>query len=82
MNPCTCHISNLRCKNEQCYLLIVARSVFRTEVVYILSSIMKELKQEDFSARECVMALRRELKRTNNIQCDLFDQTANSIWGS
>jgi hypothetical protein len=30
-NPCTCDISNLKCKNERCELLKASRKVFKIE---------------------------------------------------
>ena len=78
---CTCHISNLRCKNEKCLLLINARGLFKSEASNILRSIMTRLHQQGFTKKECVRALRRELNHKNQIQFDLFDETAEQIWG-
>ena len=79
-NECTCHISNLKCKNEKCILLITARGLFKSEINNILQSIMKNLYKEGFAKKECVKALRRELNNKNNIQYDIFDQVADRIF--
>lgn len=80
MEPCTCHISNLRCKNQNCSLLITARGLFKSEASKILFVIMKGLKQQAFSKKECIRALRREFNHKNQINHDLFDEIANQIW--
>lgn len=81
MEPCTCHISNLKCKSQQCELLITSRGLFKTEVANILFAILKNLKKAGLERKDCIRALRRELNHKNQIQHDLFDETANRIWG-
>ncbi len=78
---CTCHISNLKCKNEKCLLLITARGTFKAEVSNMLRFIMNRLEQQGFTKKECVRALRRELNHKNKVQYDLFDETAEIVWG-
>jgi len=80
MEICTCHISNLSCKNQKCRLLIVARECFKKEVSNILINIMTRLFQQEFSKKESIRALRRELKHLNKLNLDLFDETANLVW--
>lgn len=82
MEPCTCHISNLRCKNERCLLLITARGLFKKEVSNIMRAIMNNLKKSGFERKDCVRALRRELNHKNQIQYDVFEETAETIWGN
>ncbi len=80
MEACTCHISNLRCKNEKCLLLITARGLFKSKLGDILGSIFENLQQQGFQKKECVRALRREVNHRNSIQHDIFDVMANAIW--
>lgn len=79
-NVCTCHISNLRCKNPTCKQLIVAREVFRTEVAICIQRIFDHLKKNGFDKKESIRALRREILHKGKLQFDLFDQIAEEIW--
>lgn len=81
MDICTCHISNLRCKDKKCAILISARAHFKTEVSNSLHSIFKRLHKDGFSRKDCIRALRREINHRNNIQFDLFEEVAQTIWG-
>jgi hypothetical protein len=77
---CTCHVSNLRCKNSKCIALINERANFKEKVFDITLSKMKILKENGFTKKEVVRALRREVKHVNNLQFDLFDEAAKLIW--
>ena len=80
-SPCTCHISNLKCKNERCEILKATRKVFKNEVCKLLHAIMRPLQMQGYTRKECVRALRRELNHKNQIQYDMFDEMADTIWG-
>lgn len=77
---CTCHISNLRCKNERCQELIAARGVFKEQVAALLRFHMGPLSLRGFDSKECVRAFRREINHKNKILLDVFDEVAKSIW--
>lgn len=81
MHSCTCHIRNLRCKNEKCQLLIQARGNFKSGVCDILIHLMSYLHKNGFNKKECLRAFRRELNHKNNIQYDIFDEVALQVWG-
>ncbi len=77
---CTCHISNLKCRNERCQILIKARGLFKQEVIKILNPLFIKLKNEGFTRKESIRCLRREILHKNNRMLDLFDETANLHW--
>jgi hypothetical protein len=80
MSICTCHISNLRCKNERCAELIEARRVFKEQISAILRSHMGPLSLRGFDKKECLRAFRREINHRNQFHLDVFDEVARSIW--
>jgi len=41
---------------------------------------MTSLREGGCGKKESVTALRRELKRKNNLQWDMFDEAAHKIW--
>ena len=77
---CTCHTSNLRCKNEKCSKLIKAREAFKKEVGNTVRSLFYNLKESGFERKECVRALRREILHKTNYGFDLFDEVAEDFW--
>jgi hypothetical protein len=78
--PCTCHISELRCKCEECTLLIEARKIFKTEVCELIMKSFLELKYLGYDRKKCIRSLRRELNHKNELQYDIFDQVAQKLW--
>ncbi len=80
MNVCTCHISELRCKNEKCQLMKNARSSFKSDIAEKIVDLLEIMKLQGFEKKDCIRALRRELNHKNELQYDVFDVMANSIW--
>lgn len=80
MNPCTCHISNLRCKNEKCEHPIIEQEAFKTSMCYVLEGIMRVLKDQGFDKKTCVKALRRELNHKDQLELAACDEIADKVF--
>ena len=77
--PCTCHISEVRCKKKEC----AKKQRLRGKIREILSRITLEylLKFEKIGVpkKEAVRAIRREFLKRNKYQYDLIDECALMI---
>lgn len=79
MQVCTCHISNLKCKNVKCEKLKNARRAFAEDASRILRTIYVDLLREGFDRKQIITALRREINHKDSLGYDIFEQNMRLI---